>query len=80
MLRRIYIKPQVVKLFSATVDKDIDTVINDFIKVQPHYIIEKISFDSKFGSPRGDRALVVFNVVDPPTHSVARGDYSVKGD
>ena len=73
-------KPQVVKLFSATVDKDIDTVINDFLKVPPHYIIEKISFDSKFGSPRGDRALVVFTIGDPPTHAVARGVYSVKGD
>lgn len=73
-------KLQVVKLFSATEDKDIDKVINDFIKAQPNYIIEKISFDAKFDSPCSDRALVVFNVVDPTTHSVARGDYSVKGD
>ncbi len=73
-------KPQVVKLFNATVGKNIDVVINDFIKAQPHYIIEKISFDSKFGNSCGDRALVVFTIGDPPTHSVAKGNYSVKGD
>ena len=73
-------KLQVVKLFSATEDKDIDIVINDFIKAHPYYTIEKISFDSKFGSPCGDRALVVFTIEDPPTHSVARGSYSIKGD
>lgn len=73
-------QPQIVKLFSATEDKCVDIVINDFIEAHPYYIIEKISFDSKFGSPRGDRALVVFTIGDPPTHAVARGVYSVKGD
>ena len=71
---------QTVKLFSATENKCVDIVINDFIKTHPHYIIEKIAFDSKFGSPCGDRALVVFTIGDPPTHAVARGDYSIKGD
>lgn len=73
-------QPQTVKLFSATEDKCVDIVINDFIKAHPHYIIEKIAFDSMFSNPCGDRALVVFTVGDPPTHAVARGVYSVKGD
>lgn len=73
-------QPQTVKLFSATEDKCVDIVINDFIKAHPYYTIEKIAFDSMFGNPCGDRALVVFTIGDPPTYSVARGVCSVKGD
>lgn len=73
-------QPQIVKLFSATEDKCVDIVINDFIKAHPYYTIEKIAFDSKFGSPCGDRALVVFTIGNPPTYAVAKGDYSIKGD
>lgn len=59
---------QYVKLFSAYTTS-IDTDINDFLKKHPEHSIDKITFAS--GS--SDRALVVFNVKDPPTYSVARG-------
>ena len=59
---------QYVRLFSAYVIS-IDTDINDFLKKHPEYSIDKIAF----ASGNSDRALVVFNVKEPPTYSVAHG-------
>ena len=56
---------QSVKLFSAYTTS-IDTDINNFLKKHPEYSIDKITFAS--GS--SDRALVVFNVKEPPTARV----------
>ena len=56
---------QYVRIFSNQYN-NIDIQINDYLEEHPNYVIYEISFYC-------DKALVVFNVTDPPTHSVARG-------
>jgi hypothetical protein len=48
---------QYVKLFTGF-SISIDTQINEFLTINPNYVIDKITFDSH----SSDRALVVFNV------------------
>ena len=59
---------QYVKLFTGF-GISIDTQINEFLTVNPNYVIDKITFDSD----SSDRTLVVFNVGELPSRSVAVG-------
>ena len=63
-------KQQYVKTFS-NYDKSIDTQINDYLREHPNYEICKTSFYPQMANC--DKVLVVFNIGDPPTYSVARG-------
>lgn len=65
-------KQQCVKIFDDC--PKIEDKINDYLKEHPNYLIDKIVCMKRLeGLWNIDRVLVVFNVADPPTYSVARG-------
>ena len=65
-------KQQYVKLFIGF-SESVDTQINEFLNKHLNYTIDKITFSGR----STDRALVVFNVGEEPSYSVASGCYSV---
>lgn len=61
---------QYVKQFS-NYDRCLDNVINDYLEEHPNYEIDKIFLLNN--GQLSDQVLVVFNIGEPPTYSVARG-------
>lgn len=62
---------QYTKIFNDY-QRPIDDQINDYLTEHPNYEIYLISWIGE-ASDASDRVLVVFNIGEPPSHSVARG-------
>ena len=66
---------QYVRQFS-NLHKHLDDTLNDYLKEHPNYSIDKITVLGQ-AMDKDDRILVVFNVGEKPSHTIASGEYSV---